>query len=77
MNSSKPTPEGVLKIIRKIRQSNRQSHDHLFDNYPKELSQIFKGVSSDDVRSVVDFFWIIRLMLERSEFDEDFNKYLS
>ncbi len=71
-----PSVDGILKITNRIRLSNRRSHDELFENHVDELVKIFEGVSSDDLRSVVDQYWIIRLLLEKSEFDDDLKKYL-
>lgn len=77
IEGSKPTPKGLLEIINKINLSSQKSHDELFGDHAEELVEIFEGVSTEDLRRVIDYYWIIRLLLEKSDFDGDFKKYLT
>ena len=71
-----PPSEGILKIMDKVRLSGRKSHDDLFENHVEELVKLFDNVVATDLQAVVEFYWIIKLMLEKPDFDEDFKKYL-
>ncbi len=76
LNIPQPPSEGMLKITDRIKLSSINSHDDLFKNHVEELVKLFENVTATDLQAVVEMYWIIKLMLGKSEFDEDFKKYL-
>ena len=68
----KPNTDCMIKILQRIKSINRESYDILFKQYANKIVNILGDVSFDELQRVVDTFWIIKLLLEKSEFDKDF-----